>query len=428
MGVTFVGELLAGGAKVVVKLPKAEAGRAAPLVRRLYQEAWALKALRHPHIGRMLDLGVDEPRRQPFLILELLAGPNLYRYVRTHGPLAEPEVLVLAEALGSALDHAHDHQVLHRDLNPGNVIVAPGGPREGVWLVDFGLARPLLPDDAPPLTAPGAAVGSPAYMSPEQITGGIVDARSDLYALGCLLYFSATGTPPYAEVGEAPLQVMEAQLRRPPPILPPQLSDRRAPTPALQQLFVELLKKSRLERPERGELLLARYRRAEGHTVPAFPAPTALIPSPLESPTTVAPRPLDLADAPESAAHVPRPTPNASSRRVRPRWVLPTLLGLALAFGLLVASALRPAPSPAPPSTLGRPAPPSPAPGPGPPAVEAVPKNTPEAPRVAPVRAVTATGTVAPRPIAPPTPRRTKGRPEVPAPRPPNDDVNIPVW
>ncbi len=175
------------------------------VVSRFQREARAAAALDHPHILRVFDVGGGAPAEQgadagpvnpPYIVLELVRGPSLDQIIaqmvaRGGPPLAEI-VAACGVALCGALAHAHRAGVIHRDVKPGNVLVAEGGR---LVLGDFGVAR-VADDDSSVITRTGALLGTPAFMSPEQATGAELDARSDLYSLGATLYQMATGSLP----------------------------------------------------------------------------------------------------------------------------------------------------------------------------------------------------------------------------------------
>jgi CheY-like chemotaxis protein len=178
-------------------------------------------------------------------VLERVPGPTLRQRLDERGPLALDELTRLASQLAAALAHAHRNGVIHRDLKPENVLIAPGGVAK---LVDFGIARVA---GAARLTNPDEALGTPAYVAPEQATGSPLDGRADLYALGCVLYEAATGRPPFE--AETPLLVISQHLHGAP--RPP--SARRADLPpAWDALVLRLLAKRPEERLPSAEALL----------------------------------------------------------------------------------------------------------------------------------------------------------------------------
>src|SRR5260221_7128929 len=168
-----------------------------PQVRERFQrEAKAISALNHPHICALYDIGHEQD--MDFLVMEHLEGETLADRVQ-RGPLPLPQVMKVGAQIAGALERAHAQGIVHRDLKPSNVMLTPGGAK----LLDFGLAElqePAAGHDAPtvipnnqPLTAEGAVLGTLNYMPPEQLEGRPVDARSDIFALGLLLYEMAAG-------------------------------------------------------------------------------------------------------------------------------------------------------------------------------------------------------------------------------------------
>ena len=171
----------------------------ARFVRRFHQEMETLARLEHPNIARIYDAGVT-PRGRPFLVMELVrdAAP-VTAWCRQHNlPLAER--LNLFGVVCSAVQFAHQRGVIHRDLKPSNLLVGSGDGTPRPVVIDFGVAHAARdPGDGMILTEPGRLLGTPAYMSPEQVDAGeaAADTRSDIYSLGCVLYELITGQPPF---------------------------------------------------------------------------------------------------------------------------------------------------------------------------------------------------------------------------------------
>jgi len=147
---------------------------------RFEREARAIAALNHPHICQLFDVGPN------YLVMELVKGEPL------KGPLPVARAIEYAVQILDALDAAHCKGIVHRDLKPGNILVT----KHGIKLLDFGLARMAHGSGDQTLTQTGAAMGTPAYMSPEQWEGKAADARSDIYSFGCVLYELLTGERP----------------------------------------------------------------------------------------------------------------------------------------------------------------------------------------------------------------------------------------
>ena len=168
---------------------------------RFRQEARALSRLLHPNIATIFD--VDSDRGVEFIVLEFVPGETLARTM-ADGPLPEARVRAIALDVADALELAHEQGIVHRDLKPGNIIITPRGRAK---VLDFGLARILAdPGNLTQLSgagASGALIGTIHYMAPEQVTGGAIDARTDLYSLGVVLYEMLAGGWPHAG-GEIP--------------------------------------------------------------------------------------------------------------------------------------------------------------------------------------------------------------------------------
>ncbi len=182
------------------------------------------KRLHHPNIQRLLEDGRLDGGVAPYLVLEFVDGTLLREYLRQHAPLPVDEAIRIAVQLADALQYCHERGVVHRDLKPENILIEADGT---VKLVDFGIA---LLEGARRLTFRRltSGFGTPDYMAPEQVQGDRGDARTDVYALGVMLYEMLTGDVPYH--GDSPLAVMSQRvttdaplLRRSRPDLPPQL-------------------------------------------------------------------------------------------------------------------------------------------------------------------------------------------------------------
>ncbi len=203
---------------------------------RFEREARLLGGIASPHIVRLLDHGAY--RGRPYLVMPLLDAEDLRTILRRRGPLPPREAIGIAAQVADGLAAAHAHRVVHRDLKPANVLLDPSGR---VTLIDFGIARSLLD---PGITAPGRVLGTGEYVSPEQAVGDALDARSDLYALGVLLFELVAGHAPFRGQGFA--DVAAKHVRSP----APSLAAAAPGTPrALVTLVSQLLAKRADERP-----------------------------------------------------------------------------------------------------------------------------------------------------------------------------------
>jgi TolB-like protein/Tfp pilus assembly protein PilF/predicted Ser/Thr protein kinase len=204
MGVVYLAEDTRLDRSVAVKFLTAAFARQPEALERFRREARTASALNHPNICTIHD--IDEHEGEPFIVMEYLEGMPLNEVLRA-GPLKADATLDLAIQIADALDAAHSRGIVHRDIKPANIFVTR---RSQVKLLDFGLAKPgpkstsadaptvSSPERGGPLTDPGVAMGTVAYMSPEQARAEPLDARTDLFSLGALLYELTTGRQPFS--------------------------------------------------------------------------------------------------------------------------------------------------------------------------------------------------------------------------------------
>ncbi len=184
------------GRRVAVKVLLPELLNEPDLLARFQREAQAAASLGHPNIVSVSDF-VSLPGEPPFLVMELIAGKPLSKLIE-QGPLAEQRVAFIASQVLDALSAAHRAGIVHRDIKPDNILLTSiSGVDDIAKVLDFGIAKLYGVTEAPKLTMTGAVMGTPQYMSPEQARGLAVDARTDLFAVGTIMYQSLTGRLPF---------------------------------------------------------------------------------------------------------------------------------------------------------------------------------------------------------------------------------------
>ncbi len=210
-------------------------------IERFKREAQAAAKLSHPNIVPVFDWGEDAGTY--FIVMEFIDGRPLSSILRSAGPLSAERTADIGAHVAAALGYAHKHLVVHRDVKPGNVLITDDGQ---VKVTDFGIARAINTEES--LTQTGAVMGTATYFSPEQAEGIGVDARSDIYSLGVVLFEMVTGRPPF--LGESPVAVASKHVRDSPPA-PRELN------PSIPATFEAIILKSMAKSPEH------RYQTAE---------------------------------------------------------------------------------------------------------------------------------------------------------------------
>ena len=315
---------------------------------RFEREAKALASLSHPNIVTLTDFSVTEGR--PYLVMELLEGRGL-DVLLAEGPLDEPITRHIAAQVIDALVYAHERGFVHRDLKPANIFLCalPTDPHH-VKLLDFGFVKLVADESESPqsvLTQSGIAFGTPSYMSPEQATGDVVDARADLYAFGVVLFEMLAARRPF--VGSLP-EIVRQHLTTPPP--PLSVGGRAIDaSPALREVLARALAKEREDRFDHAEAMRAAMRAMPvPWTVPGIGEHATLLAVPgnddVGSAETVAARPAAKSGPKPAAPSLERAALGEATPAAPPR---PSEVGappsrtsstLGLGFGLLLIAAL----------------------------------------------------------------------------------------
>ncbi|MDN4483415.1 Stk1 family PASTA domain-containing Ser/Thr kinase [Demequina lignilytica] len=246
------------GRTVAIKILRADLARDPSFQTRFRREAQAAAGLNHPSIVAVYDTGEDtivgasgQPQAVPFIVMEYVEGHTVREILK--GDVAAPidEAVEITAGVLAALDYSHHAGLVHRDIKPANIMLTPTG---AVKVMDFGIARALA-DAGQTMTQTQAVVGTAQYLSPEQARGEHVDARSDLYSTGCVLFELLTGRPPF--VGDSPVSVAYQHVREP----APQPSQFASDVPAeLDKVVLRALSKNRDERYSSAQEFLADLR------------------------------------------------------------------------------------------------------------------------------------------------------------------------
>lgn len=439
MGAVYEAQHEELGRKVALKVLLPELTGDKELVGRFFREARAAAAIHHPGIVEVFDLGRDG--EQAFIAMEKLEGEELSDRIRYGGVLGPRFVARVGAEIADAVAAAHEHGVIHRDLKPQNLFLTRRGKEEIVKVLDFGLAKVAGHDPNSALTRSGQVFGTPLYMSPEQLRGGRdVDGRTDVYAIGAILYEALTGVPPF-EGESMPTLVLKIISEPAPPV--------RNTRPDVPEQLVAIIDKAMAKDREQRfatarELSDSLRTLATGlpEDPPSSPSASAAraerdVPS-RDGHTVRSDRPVDaegLASTPPSrrapsSAPPPRVTvepiggaaPNFAASSVPPAAGVKTRTPLVVvgvvAAVLAIGAAWALLRGPSVPSTTPSPTPaPAPVPPPPPPAVAPPPTPTPTPPVAEPLPA--------PTPPAVPAPPKPSPRPK-PTPKPPSANEPAP--
>ena len=345
-----------GGRPVAVKVVHPDLARDPEFMQRFRREVSAAQAVSDAYTAAVVGAGPDDS--PPWLATTYVPGPPLADLVALAGPLPEDAVWRLAGGLAEALQAIHAEGLVHRDLKPGNILIAADGPR----VIDFGISRTT---SGTVVTATQTAIGTPAYMSPEQAQGFAVGPASDIFSLGSVLAFAATGAAPFGggEMFAIGLRVVHGKpdLTRVPaslrPVIDACLAKNADARPTVGQM-IDTVSATSVAYPD---VMPGKFWPRQVSAVlesdtftPVLPRPTTVPPS--SSPTDVI-RAETHAVRPEPyvrpAAYVlPAADPVVRRRRRGPRWLLPVALGIAVAIAAGIAIALSISPSPKPPTFL----------------------------------------------------------------------------
>ncbi|HET6288638.1 MAG TPA: Stk1 family PASTA domain-containing Ser/Thr kinase [Amycolatopsis sp.] len=200
------------GREVAIKILRADLARDPQFQERFRREAQNAAALNHPAIVAVYDTGETNTEfgPLPYIVMEFVEGRTLRDIVKTEGPMSQKRAMEVMADVCAALDFSHRHGIVHRDVKPANVMITKNG---AVKVMDFGIAR-AMHDGQSAMTQTAAVIGTAQYLSPEQARGESVDARSDVYAAGCVLYELITGEPPFT--GDSPVAVAYQHVREDP--------------------------------------------------------------------------------------------------------------------------------------------------------------------------------------------------------------------
>jgi eukaryotic-like serine/threonine-protein kinase len=246
MGAVYLAEQPGLGREVAVKELIVNSAADPTALSRFLQEAQVMARTSHPNLVQVHDL--EEVGDSKFIILEFVKGRSLRDMLRA-GAIPLPQVFTVMHGILQGLNYAHRHNIVHRDMKPENVLVSDDGE---VKVADFGIAR-LTDDsgDGSTATKTGTTVGTPQYMSPEQVASSKVDGRSDLYSTGIMLYEAICGRPPFtAGEGDGPFTLMAKHVQAPPP--PPAIH-RPDIDPELEEVILKSLEKVPEQRYQTGD-------------------------------------------------------------------------------------------------------------------------------------------------------------------------------
>ena len=261
MAEVYVGTDRVLGRRVAVKILADRFARDSSFVARFRREAQSAAALNHPNVVSVFDTGSDNGTH--FIVMEYVQGKTLSEILRDGSALMPERAVEIAEGVAEALAFAHRAGIVHRDVKPGNIMLTPTGD---VKVMDFGIARATTSES---LTQTATVLGTATYLSPEQAQGEPVDARSDIYSLGQVLYEMLTGHPPFS--GESPVTIAYKHVKEEP--VPPSRLNPDVPA-GLDAIVMKSLAKNPANRYQSVE------NRPRSWTGPRAPPPSSPPPRP----------------------------------------------------------------------------------------------------------------------------------------------------
>ncbi len=301
MGVVYRAERIKLGRIVAIKVMHESLPAELSSRQRFEIEAMAMAKLEHPHCAAVLDVGVHEDR--PYVVMDFVSGDNL-KDVLDKRKLPIIRVVEIMRQVLSGLAHAHELGIIHRDIKPANIVLSQkAGLGDHVKVLDFGLARLGGRAKTEPALTVGMVVGTPSYMAPEQCTGGAVDARTDLYACGVMLFELLTNQKPFVSVNDDPVEVVRMHIQQPPPTLADQTGQEFGPE--LEAIVARALAKSPDDRYASATEFAAEL---EGIRARLLSAPVSLpktTPQPFEAAPELPPPPAPKLTRPHPIAWIP---------------------------------------------------------------------------------------------------------------------------
>ena len=319
------------GRDVAIKMLRSDLARDATFQERFRREAQNSAALNHPAIVAVYDTGEElsaTGEKLPFIVMEFVSGRTLKEVLAQEGQIPPRRALEITADICAALEFSHRHGIIHRDIKPGNVMITQNGQ---VKVMDFGIARALA-SGATTMTQTSAVIGTAQYLSPEQARGEAVDARSDVYAAGCVLFELLVGHPPF--VGDSPVSVAYQHVRE----------DPRAPSelnpevpPDVDAIVLKALAKNPMNRYQSAQEMRADALRAvSGRPVLATPVMSQAETMAMQGQT-------QRQWQPQAATTMQRPIPPGAPTRgpeKRSSWVMASLAALGVLVVVVLTVAL----------------------------------------------------------------------------------------